>query len=147
MGIFDFLRKLMENPETTKPETGKVSISNIEEWTENKTKELKTKEKESLDLVHKEIKNLSDELKEKIDAAKDFNVNSKKAEDRIKSAVEEGRKKYLESVDDLLDSLNNLEKESLERAIIDSDKIFSDFNRKSKASYEKGNYLDWKGDG
>ena len=84
---------------------------------------------------------VAQQVKEKIDVAKSFDINLKKEEDRIKSATEEGRKKYLESVEDFMNGLNNLKKESLEKVIADTNRIFSDFNRRSRMSYERATIL------
>ena len=141
MGIFDFLRKLTQSTKAEKPELEKVSLSNLGAWTENKIKDLKAKEKETLALIQKKVEFLADELKEKINAAESFDINLKKEEDKIKSSVEEGRKKYLESVVSIINNLNSLKKESLEKTIADTDKIFSDFNKRSRMSYERATIL------
>ena len=141
MGIFDFLRKLTQSTKAEKPELEKVSLSNLGAWTESKIKDLKAKEKETLALIQKKVEFLADELKEKINAAESFDINLKKEEDKIKSSVEEGRKKYLESVISIINNLNSLKKESLEKTIADTDKIFSDFNKRSRMSYERATIL------
>lgn len=141
MGLKDFLRKLIQSTKAEEPEGEKVSISNLGTWTENKINDLKTKEKDVVTFIQKKIEFLADELKEKINAAEIFNINLKKEEDRIKSVVEEGRKKYLESVEYLVENLNNLKKERLEKTIADIDRIFSDFNKKSRMSYERATIL------
>ncbi len=141
MGIFDFLRKLTQSTKAEKPELEKVSLSNLGAWTESKIKDLKAKEKETLALIQKKVEFLADELKEKINAAESFDINLKKEEDKIKSSVEEGRKKYLESVISIINNLNGLKKESLEKTIADTDKIFSDFNKRSRMSYERATIL------
>lgn len=141
MGIFNFLRKLTQSRKVEKPEGQRISLLELGTWTENKIKDLKTKEKEALTLIQKKIEFLADELKEKINVAESFDINLKKEEDRIKSAVEEGRKKYLESVEYLIESLNNLKRERLEETIADTDRIFSDFNKRSRMSYERATIL------
>ena len=143
MGLKDFLRKLAQGMKSKDkaPEKEKVALSDLGAWTENKIKDFKAKEKATLIFIQKKVEFLVDELKEKINAAESFDVNLKKEEDRIKSAVEEGRKKYLESVEYLISSLNNLNKERLEKAIADADRIFSDFNKKSSRSYERATIL------
>lgn len=141
MGIFDFLRKLARGRKAEESEKEKVALSDLGTWTEKKLENLKTQEKATLIFIQKKVEFLADELKEKINAAKSFDINVKKEEDRIKSAVEEGRKKYLESVEYLIGNLNNLKKEKLEKAIADADRIFSDFNKRSSRSYERATIL------
>lgn len=141
MGIFDFLRKLVQGTKAEEPEKEKVALSDIGEWTEKKLENLKAQEKAILDSIQKRVDSFAGELKEKIDAAKSFNVSLKKEEDRIKSAVEEGRKKYLESVEHLIESLKNLNKEKLEEAIADTNRIFLNFSKRSSRSYERATIL------
>jgi hypothetical protein len=144
MGIFDFLRKLARGGQSPKEENKggeKVAISEIEQWAEGKIKEMKEKEKAAILIIQKKVDGLDGELKERINAAKSFDINSKKEEDRIKSAVEDGRKKYLEAVEDLLKNLKNLKNENLQKTIADTNRIFSDFNRISGKSYERATIL------
>jgi hypothetical protein len=143
MGLKDFLRKLAQGLKSKDkgPDKEKVALSDIESWIEKKAKVIKAKEKETLALIQEKVELLEGELKEKINAAKSFDINLKKEDDKIKSAVEEGRKKYLETVEDLITSLNNLNKDKLEKAIADAERIFSDFNKKSGMSYERATIL------
>ena len=141
MGIFDFLRKIGKNSKPEEPKKEKVAFSELRAWIERKTKDLETQEKVTLDFIQKRIEFLADELKEKINTAENFDVSIKKADERIKSAVEEGRKKYLEAVRQFIGALNNLKKEKLEEAITNTDKIFSDFNKRSSRSYERATIL------
>lgn len=141
MGFRDFFKKLMQSKEIKKNEKEKVSLSSLGTWVESKVKDLRAKEKEIISFIQKKIEFLSDELKEKIRAVNSFDVDSKKEKDRIKSAVEEGREKYLESVEHLVESLNSLKKERLEETIADTDRIFSDFNKRSERSYERATIL------
>ena len=131
----------MQSKEIKKNEKEKVSLSSLGTWVESKVKDLRAKEKEIISFIQKKIEFLSDELKEKIRAVNSFDVDSKKEKDRIKSAVEEGREKYLESVEHLVESLNSLKKERLEETIADTDRIFSDFNKRSERSYERATIL------
>ncbi len=145
MGIFDFFKKLTKNKKREEQEESeknkKIIFSELEIWIENKIKEIETKEEEIFSLIKEETELLSKEIKIKINIAKSFDVNLKKADDRIKKIVEEGRKKYLESVEDLLDFLNNLKKDRFENILAFIDKSFLDFNKKSHLSYERATVL------
>lgn len=145
MSIFDFLKKLIKNKKKEEQEESeknkKITFSELRFWIENKIKEIETKEEEIFSLIKDKTELLSKEIKIKINIAKSFDVNLKKADDRIKKIVEEGRKKYLESAEDLLDFLNNLKKDRFENILAFIDKSFLDFNKKSHLSYERATVL------
>ncbi|MEK6824107.1 MAG: hypothetical protein AABY06_03670 [Nanoarchaeota archaeon] len=117
------------------------SRSELEIWIEHQIKEIEIKEEEIFSLIKEKTDVFSQEIKIKINLAKKFDVNLKKTDDRIRGIVEEGRKKYLESVEDLLNILNNLKKDRFENLIAFVDKVFLDFNKKSHLSYERATIL------
>lgn len=141
MGIFDFLRKITENRKTKETEKEKIALSEIGNFIENRRKEIELREGKIFVLIQDRINALVNELKRKINIVKNINVGQKKAEDRLKSAVEEGRKKYVESVEFLINNLNNLQEDKLENIIADIDKTFLDFNKRSHMSYERATIL------
>ncbi len=145
MKLFDFLKKLIKNKKKEEQEESeknkKITFSELRFWIENKIKEIETKEEEIFSLIKDKTDAIFKEIKIKINIAKSFDVNLKKADDRIKKIVEEGRKKYLESVEDLLDFLNNLKKDRFENILAFIDKSFLDFNKKSHLSYERATVL------
>lgn len=141
MRIFDFFIKLIKNKKREEPKNKSIIFSELGIWIENQTKENETKEEEIFSLIKEKTNIFSKEIKVKINAAKIFDLNLKKTEDKIKGIVEDGRKKYFESVKNLLDSLNNLKKDRLEKIIFYIDKAFLDFNKKSHLSYERATIL------
>ena len=84
MGIFSFLKKLRKEKEIEEIVLEKLTFSKIESWLERKEKENKAKEKEILVLVKDKIRNFNTNLRAKIIFLKEFDVESKKAEDKIK---------------------------------------------------------------
>ena len=138
MGLFDFFKKIIEKPET---EQEKITFSEIEDWIKNKTKEIEAKEKDVLILIQEKINVFTNELKEKINTVRNVNIEGKKVEERIKFIVNEGREKYIESVNGFLDSLENLEECGLEKFIGGVNKVFLDFDKSSHRSYEKTTIL------
>ena len=142
MRLFDFFRKITKN-KTEESETGqeKIAFSEIENWIEGKRNEVKVREEKILVLVQDKTNVLIDELKGKITIAEGVDIESKKAESKINSLVEEGRKKYIEFVESFIEDLKSLEKEGFERFITEIDKIFLNFNKSSHMSYERATIL------
>lgn len=141
MGIFDLFKKLAKQSKVQEPINEKLAFSDIENWNKNKTIENKLKEKEIIDSVKKRISSFDEELKEKIMVLANFDVESKKAQDELKVIVNEGRKKYIESLENFIAHLNNIEKENLEQFVSYVNNIFLDFDKKSRMHYEKTTIL------
>ena len=141
MGIFDLFKKLIKEKEREEIVIEKLAFSDIEDWVRNKMEENEVKEKEVINSVKKKINSFDGQLKEKKDVLENFDVESKKVEDRLKSVVNESRKKYIESLEIFMGNLNNIEKEKLEEFISYVNKVFLDFNKKSYVHYEKTTIL------
>ncbi len=141
MGIFDLFKKLIKEKGFEEIVVEKLAFSDIEDWTKNKIKENELKEKEIIDLVKKKISSFNEQLKEKKSVLENVDVESKKVEDRLKSVVNESRKKYIESLEIFMENLNNIEKEKLEEFISYVNRVFLDFDKKSHMNYEKTTIL------
>jgi len=141
MGIFDLFKKLVKKKGFEKIVVEKLVFSDIEDWTKNKIKENELKEKEIIDSVKKKISSFNEQLKEKKSVLGNFDIESKKVEDRLKSVVNESRKKYIESLEIFMENLNNIEKEKLEEFISYVNGVFLDFDKKSHMNYEKTTIL------
>ena len=143
MGFIDFLKKLIEKNRTkeSERETEKVAFDEIGDWVENKGKEIKDKEKEVFVLIQEKINFFINELKEKADILESIDVDSIKTKDKIKSIVNEGREKYLEKIKDFSESLSILKKNNLEEFILDVNKLYYNFSKSSRMSYERTTIL------
>ncbi len=119
----------------------KLTFSEIEGWIENKIKENEIKEKEILFLVDEKIKNLINELKEKIIILEGFDVWARKEKEEIKNIVIDSRETYIGFVEELIERLNNLEESKLKKLIEKINKIFFDFNKGSFNNYERTTIL------
>ncbi len=136
MGIFEFLKKIAKTSKAEEIVIEKLAFSEIEDWIKRNKEENEIKEKEVLFKVEEKIENMIPGLRVKIVALEGFDVEAKKQKDRIKNLVIESRKKYIESVEDLIERLNNLEEPKLEKFIEKINKIFFDFNKSSFKNYE-----------
>jgi len=141
MGIFDFLKGIVKEKEVEEAKKERIAFSDIPDYIENKRKELEIREKKTLDLIKDRIGALTIRIKEKINFLKKVDIESKKVEDRIKYVVKEGRKEYIEMIEFLLNDLNNLKGNKLEKIIFNIDTLFLLFNRSSHLSYERTTIL------
>ena len=92
-------------------------------------------------MIQDRINFFANEFKEKINIVKVVDVESKKVEDKIKSVVDEGRKKYIESANDFINNLEGLEKGGFGKFTEEINKVFLDFNKSSHMSYERTTIL------
>jgi hypothetical protein len=141
MGIFNFFKKLVKEKEIEEIVLEKLTFSEIEGWLENKKKENEIREREILVIVQDKIKNFNKDIRAKIVLLKEFDVEIKKEQDKIKEIVNNGRIQYIEEVENLLSNLENLSETKLFYFIKKVDKIFFDFNRLSCKNYERATIL------
>ncbi len=141
MGIFDFFRKITKTENIQGIVIEKLSFSKIGDWIEKKTKENELKEKESILVIENKINDFIKELREKILVLEGVDVELKKEKDRIKNIVKEGRTEYIESLEELIERLNNLNSYKLEKFIEKINKVFLDFNKSSFKNYERATIL------
>jgi hypothetical protein len=143
MILADFLKKIMEksmvNASNTKTE--KVAFDEIGDWVENKEKEIKNKETEVFVLIKDRTTLLVNELNEKVRVLENVDIESKKVEDRTKLIVKGNLNKYIDHVKSLIENINNLNEEKLEKFTTLINKIFLDFDKKSYMSYQKATFL------
>ena len=141
MGIFSFLKKLGKEKEIKDVGSKKLTFSEIENWLEEKVKENEIKEKAILVLVKDKIRDFNSDLRTKIAILNEFDVESKKAEDRIKGIVSDSRIQYIEAVGNLMTNLESLKETRFSDLTKRVDKIFFDFNKASFKNYERATIL------
>ncbi len=141
MGIFNFFKKIPEVKKAEEIKSEKLELSELKIWIENKKKDNLAKEKEILGLIHNKIAFFTNEIKGNLIALKAVNLDSRKAEEKIKFIVTESRKKYMEFIEIFLENLNDLEMENLEKSINDVNSLFLSFNNRLHVSYEKTTLL------
>lgn len=141
MGIFDFLRKITENKKSEDIKLERIAWPEIENWIEIKKKDIETKERKIFVLIKNRINVFINGLESKIDIVKSFDVHTRIAEDKFKSAAEEGRSKYIIAVKSLISNLDNLQEDKAEIVISKVDRFFLDFNKNSHMSYERATIL------
>jgi hypothetical protein len=143
MGFFSFLKKIFEGPtEQAEVVHEKIDFSEIEKVVNKKSKELEAKEAEVVSIIKNRIANFTKELKEKIKIAESVEIESKEKNDKIKSAVYEGRKKYVEFLERFMENIEDIEEtNSLKKVMEKIDLAFTRLNESSGKSYERATIL------
>lgn len=141
MGIFNFLKRLRKERKIENVGLEKLAFSEIGGWIENKIKENEAREKEILVLVKDKIRDFNSDLRTKIIILQEFDVESKKDDDKIKGIVSDGRAQYIEAVDNLMANLENLRETKFSDLTKKIDKIFFSFNKASFKNYERATIL------
>ncbi len=139
MGFLDFLKR-RKKKEISEPKK-EISLSEIPSYLEEKEKENQNKEEEIFNLISQEINNFEKIIKEKIKLVENFNIEAKKAEDKLRAVTEIGRKKYLESLEFFIEELRNTEKKEFEKFFEKIDRILLNFDKSSRGNYERATVL------
>ena len=142
MGFWDFFRKRNKGKEEIENE--KISVRELEPWLFNKKTEIKKQEEIFLKVIQERIFQLIQESEEEISALKKIDVDKKKAEEKIKLIVKENLDNYIYYLEKLMAKLKDTseEKDNAVRNIIEKiNSVFSDFEKRSKMSYEKATFL------
>jgi hypothetical protein len=141
MGIFDFLKKIFSEPEEAVQSTQKVNFSDIEKFVKEKINGNNSKEKEIILTIFGEIDIFVKELKEKIGILEKIDIESKEKNDKIKSAVYEGRKKYIEFIERFIENIEGEKEAKLEKIMENINSAFLRLNENSAKSYERATIL------
>ncbi len=142
MGLFNFFKKITKKRiEESKIPQEKITFSKVGDWIDKEGEKVEIGEKEIFVLIQKKIDDFTKEVEEKINILKGVDIKQKKVEDRIESIVNEGRKKYIESLKNFIKDLEGLKKVELDKFIKDINKVFLDFNKNSYKSYERTTIL------
>jgi len=141
MGMLEYFKKLIKKEETSKIEKEKIHPSEILNWIKNKKNENEIKEKEFFKVIQNKIDTFTDQLEKKIDIAEAVDVETKKADNRLKAITNEGRKRYIESLRGFVQNLNDLKKSDFENFTKEIDKTFANFSKFSNKNYERATVL------
>ena len=137
MGLWDFFRK-KKQPEVKEQ---KITSDNLQPWLQNKKAEIEKQETSFSKTVQKRASQLIKELKEKTSALEKLDVNEKRAEQKIKLIVKENLDNYASYTNKLISNLESLNENPKKEVVEKINSFFSDFEKRSKISYEKATFL------
>lgn len=144
MGFIRFLggiigkKKIQENKNEILKE---VSFNEFENQIEDKKLELESKERNIISSIKNLFSETLNELADKITILEEIDINSKKAETKLKLIVKENLIQYVSNIRELTKKLSNLQEKSLEELIEKCNRIFLDFDKRSYSNYEKATIL------
>ena len=136
MEFFGFLKKFRKN------KTKKVKLSELGDFIKQKENENTNKQKEIIDLIKNQKKELINDLQEDLQHLNDINVEEKRAEQRLKFLTEQGLEGYIYALQKLIDDLKNLPTiENVNSYLESINTSFFKFNKKSYKDSQKATIL------
>jgi len=141
MKLINFFKKIIGNNEIKEPKKESLDLDEIINLFENKRKKIKEKEKEIFISIKDKISVIIKELNEKVKILERIDMESIKAEDRVKLIVKGNLNNYINHTKNFAENIYNLKEENLEKFIVELNEILLDFNKKSYMSYQKATFL------
>ncbi len=142
MGILNLLKNIFKEAEEKEPEKIKVKLSEIHPILKENKEKIKEKENSIISIIKTNIDSFSKEIKEKVEIVEKVDIDSKEKNNKVKAIVYEGRKKYIEFIERLLNNLEeHKEIENFEELMEKINYSFSKFNENSMKSYERATVL------
>ncbi len=144
MGLIRFLggiigkKKIQKNKDSDLKE---VSFDELKNQIEEKELELNIRERGIISSIKNLFSETLNELADKITILEEIDINSKKAETKLKLIVKENLIQYVSNIRELTKKLSNLQEKSLEELIEKYNRIFLDFDKRSYSNYEKATIL------
>tara|TARA_Y100000310_G_scaffold345693_1_gene468382 strand:- start:28013 stop:29143 length:1131 start_codon:yes stop_codon:yes gene_type:complete len=137
MGILDYFFKKKQTPEPTEKET--ITFEELSTWLKNEKSKIKDEENKYLTKIKTIVTQFTTELENEIPTLKQINLKEKKVEDRIKLIVKNNLDNYIKYLEKLVSDLNQIQDNK--ELITKTNHIFTDFQKKSKMSYEKATFI------
>ena len=141
MGILNFIKNLF-NSESEKPiEPEDISLTDLPIWIKSKEQYIEKQNQEFSRQINNLKEELTNNLKEKIEELEDYNLDQKKADQRVKSIVKENFNNYIRYTEKLIQELETLSINNSKPLIQEIDLILINFQKKSNISYQKATFL------
>jgi len=142
MALLDFLKKIIsKNKAEPEKEPEKLDFNKIDSWTGDKEEEIENKKNQVLVLIKDKTNEFVSEIDEKLKILGNVDVESKKAEEKLKLITKENLNNYIGYARSLKEETYNLKEENLDKFAEKLGKIFSNFDKRSNLSYHKATIL------
>jgi hypothetical protein len=140
MGILNFIKNIFKEPEKpSEPED--LLIKDLQNWIQTKEKSIEKQDKDFSEQITNLKKELINTINKKLEELKDYNLDDKKAEERIKSIILENFNNYIRYTEKLIEGLENLITNQSKTLIQEIDLLLINFQEKSDVSYQKATFL------
>jgi len=141
MTIINFIKNLFSSEQQKPTEPKDLAIQDLGPWIQSKNQELEKQDQEFSKKITNIKKELTNNLKEKLRELEDYNLDNKKADQRVKSIVEENFNNYFRYTEKLISNLNDLTITNSQLLIQEIDLLLMNFQEKSNISYQKATFL------
>ena len=142
MGILNLLKNIFKEAEEKEPKRIKVNLSEIKPILDKNKEKIQEREDSIISLIKTNIDSFSKDIQEKVEIVEKVDIESKEKNNKIKAIVYEGRKKYIEFIERLMDNLEEHKNiDNFQEIIENINYSFSKFNESSMKSYERATVL------
>ena len=105
MGIIEKIKELFQQEKPEKPENKELRISELESWLKEKKEENEKYLEEKTNYLYNELFLLLKKLEEEIEILEKIDLKNRKELEKIKQITEIGKRDYLQTVKNLIESL------------------------------------------
>lgn len=142
MGIADFIRKIFKDAKEQEIKQEKIHFSDIERFLKEKIEEAKKGERQVIYSINQKADSFITELRGKIRLVNEVDIGQKEKNEKVKTTVYEGRKKYTEFLEKFIEKLRDAEKiNELNKYAESINSAFLRLNENSRKSYERATIL------
>ena len=141
MGILNLLKNIFKEAEEKEPKITKVNLSEIKPILDKNKEKIQEREDSIISLIKTNIDSFSKDIQEKVEIVEKVDIESKEKNNKIKAIVYEGRKKYIEFIERLMDNLEEHKNiDNFQEIIENINYSFSKFNESSMKSLNVPQY-------
>ena len=143
MGFFKFIKKILDTAKEIEEEKSAetVKTKELKNWLQVQRKNLSKEESEFLKQITSRITQLADELKKEVAEIQTINLADLKVEKRARLITGINIDKYTEHLQNLIETLQDLELTTTDGLMETLTTIFRDFDQKSKKNFQKAVFL------
>ena len=105
MGIIEKIKELFQQEKPEKPENKELRISELESWLKEKKEENEKYLEEKTNYLYNELFLLLKKLEEEIEILEKIDLKNRKELEKTKQITEIGKRDYLQTVKNLIESL------------------------------------------
>lgn len=141
MSIIKLLKKIIVKKEKSIDEIPSINFKDIDRWIETENEKIKNNEEIILKQIKERTNQFIIEIKNNIEELEEIDIDSKDANERVKSIVKQNFNQYKNHVKKLLENIQIIKYTNFEKTISQLNNFFIGFEKKSILSYQKTSFL------